>query len=300
MKEEETLAIPRQRRAMSILKTADPSGTNIKIAGVGESALNTLNRIIQRKIIPADKYIAVYPGRIDECPATSPDASGRAMKIDLTNSRHELSMVLKDADLIVIVGDERDCENTLLTVGREAKKSCALVVAALTVNRDFEGGARSRSAHRLINVLGNAVDAVICVESCENPLSSKDDAIFPLIETFSDIIFRPGFVNVDFKDLSIILSDAGIASFGIGEGHGYGKSAEAAGNALGMMGGLKRASRILFNVTGGKCVGIKEVDEIAEILFSSESVDADASVIWGQTFDPGMSDDSIKVAIIAS
>jgi len=107
-------------------------------------------------------------------------------------------------------------------------------------------------------------------------------------------------VNVDFADVRTIMSNAGSAIMGIGEGYGENRVATAAHNAINsplMEVPMVGAKRVLFNVTGGAKIGIHEIDEAARII--NNASDKDVNLIWGQVFDPDM-EDMVRITIIAT
>ncbi len=127
-----------------------------------------------------------------------------------------------------------------------------------------------------------------------------DGVLHQAVQGVTDLILRPGLVNVDFADVRTIMSNAGSAIMGIGEGYGEKRAATAAFNAINsplMDTNMNGAKGILFNITGGANVGIHEINEATRII--TEAADENAFIIWGHVFDPEM-DDSIQITVIAT
>ena len=127
-----------------------------------------------------------------------------------------------------------------------------------------------------------------------------DGVLHQAVQGVTDLIKRPGLVNVDFADVKTIMSNAGTAIMGIGEGYGEKRAATAAYNAINsplMDCKMSGAKGILFNITGGASVGIHEINEAISII--TEAADEDAFIIWGHVFDPEM-EDAIQITVIAT
>jgi len=116
----------------------------------------------------------------------------------------------------------------------------------------------------------------------------------------TDLILRPGLINVDFADVRAVMSNAGSAIMGIGEASGEDRAvmaAKAAINSPLMETPMQGAKGILFNVTGGNNVGIHEIKEAAQVI--TEAAAEDAIIIWGHVLDSEM-DDKLQITVIAT
>ena len=112
-----------------------------------------------------------------------------------------------------------------------------------------------------------------------------DGVLHQAVQGVTDLILRPGLVNVDFADVKTIMSNAGSAIMGIGEGYGEKRAATAAYNAINnplMDTKISGAKGILFNITGGANVGIHEIDVATRII--PEAADEEDFIIWGHVF----------------
>ena len=185
-------------------------------------------------------------------------------------------------------------------------------MAVVTLPFTFEGRRRIRQASYGIEQLRDKVDALIIIPndrllgitdkktSVNDAFRMADGVLHQAVQGVTDLIKRPGLVNVDFADVKTIMSNAGTAIMGIGEGYGEKRAATAAFNAINsplMDSKMSGAKGILFNITGGASVGIHEINEAISII--TEAADEDAFIIWGHVFDPEM-EDSIQITVIAT
>ena len=120
------------------------------------------------------------------------------------------------------------------------------------------------------------------------------------VQGITDLITVPGLVNLDFADVRTIMRDAGTAMMGIGTARGENRAAEAARQAVSsplLEASIEGATGILLNITGGKSVGLFEVNEAAEVVTSAAT--ADSNIIFGAVIDKSM-DDELRVTVIAT
>jgi cell division protein FtsZ len=127
-----------------------------------------------------------------------------------------------------------------------------------------------------------------------------DNVLRQGVQGITDLITIPGLINLDFADVRTIMADAGSALMGIGTASGESRSAEAAKAAISsplLEESVEGANGILLNITGGRDLGLFEVNEAAEIIHSA--ADSNANIIFGAVIDEGMGDE-IRVTVIAT
>ncbi|MGI8622563.1 MAG: cell division protein FtsZ, partial [Solirubrobacteraceae bacterium] len=120
------------------------------------------------------------------------------------------------------------------------------------------------------------------------------------VQGITDLITVPGLINLDFADVRTIMRDAGSALMGIGTATGENRAGEAAKNAISsplLEESVEGATGILLNITGGRDLGLFEVNEAAEIVTSA--ADKNSNIIFGSVIDEGMQDE-IRVTLIAT
>ena len=309
-------------------KSNFPAREVIKVIGVGGAGNNALNHIIRGGVtgvefIAANTDIAHLELSEASCriilgkELTKGLGAGSDPEIGCKSameSREELRSVVEGADMVFIAAGMGGGTGTgaAPVIAGIAKETGALVVAVVTLPFTFEGRRRIKQASLGIEQLRDKVDALIVIPndrllniadkktSLSDSFKMADGVLHQAVQGVTDLIKRPGLVNVDFADVKTIMSNAGTAIMGIGEGYGEKRAATAAYNAINsplMDCKMSGAKGILFNITGGASVGIHEINEAISII--TEAADEDAFIIWGHVFDPEM-EDAIQITVIAT
>mmetsp|Transcript_9470 Transcript_9470/g.28583 ORF Transcript_9470/g.28583 Transcript_9470/m.28583 type:complete len:397 (-) Transcript_9470:2176-3366(-) len=229
-------------------------------------------------------------------------------------SKSAIYEAVKDADLVFITAGMGGGTGSgaAPVVSRLARESGCLTVGVVTKPFTFEGRRRLKQANEAINRLREHVDTLIVVSNDKLLQIVADDT--PLNEAFlvaddilrqgvigvSEIIVKPGLVNVDFADIRSVLKDSGSALMGIGSGTGKRRAHDAATAAINsplLEFPVESASGIVFNITGGPGMSLHEVNAAAEVIY--DSVDPEANIIFGAHIDEQMGDD-MSVTIVAT
>ncbi len=309
-------------------KSNFPTREVIKVVGVGGAGNNALNHII-RGGVSGVEFIAANTdiAHLELSEATCRIILGKELTKGLgagsdpdigcksaMESREELRAVVEGADMVFVAAGMGGGTGTgaAPVIAGIAKEAGALVVAVVTLPFTFEGRRRIKQADGGIEQLRDKVDALIVIPndrllgvtdkktSINDAFRMADGVLHQAVQGVTDLIKRPGLVNVDFADVKTIMSNAGTAIMGIGEGYGEKRAATAAFNAINsplMDSKMSGAKGILFNITGGASVGIHEINEAISII--TEAADEDAFIIWGHVFDPEM-EDSLQITVIAT
>ena len=127
-----------------------------------------------------------------------------------------------------------------------------------------------------------------------------DNVLRQGVQGITDLITVPGLINLDFADVRTIMRDAGSALMGIGVASGENRAAEAAKNAISsplLEESVEGATGILLNITGGRDLGLFEVNEAAEIVTSA--ADKNSNIIFGSVIDESL-EDEVRVTVIAT
>ena len=229
-------------------------------------------------------------------------------------SREDLAMVLDGADLVFITAGMGGGTGTgaAPVIAELARESGALTVAVVTKPFGFEGRRRMQIAERGIAELEEKVDTLITIPndrilqiiekktSFQEAFSYADDVLRQGIQGISDLITQPGLINLDFADVKSIMTDAGSAMMGIGEGSGEHRAADAAQKAIAsplLETTIEGARGVIFNIIGGPDLAMYEVNEAAEMI--ARAVDADAQIIFGAQIDPAMGS-KVRVTVLAA
>lgn len=198
-------------------------------------------------------------------------------------------------------------------VSEIAMESGALTVAIVTKPFAFEGRRRMRQATNAIDRLRSNVDTVIVVSNNKlldiipdsTPLEASfrvaDDILRQGVVGISEIIVRPGLINVDFADVRSVMKNAGTALMGIGTGVGKSAAEDSAIAAISsplLDAPVDGATGVVFNIIGGSSLSLREVDRAAKVIY--DSVDEDANVIFGALVDDEITDDSVSITVVAT
>ncbi len=300
----------------------------IKVIGIGGGGCNAVNRMIDAGLTGVDFYainsdvqalrnsltentIHIGKGMTRGLGAGANPVLGREAADE---SREDLGMILDGADLVFITAGMGGGTGTgaAPVIAELARESGALTIAVVTKPFAFEGKKRMQLAENGIAELEAKVDTLITIPNerilqvieKKTPLNEAfayaDDVLRQGIQGISDLITQPGLINLDFADVKTIMTDAGSAMMGIGEGTGEHRAADAAQKAIAsplLETTIDGARGVIFNITGGPDMAMYEVNEAAEMI--SRAVDSDAQIIFGASIDPNMVG-KVRVTVLAA
>jgi cell division protein FtsZ len=229
-------------------------------------------------------------------------------------SRADLAQTLQGTDLVFIAAGMGGGTGTgAAPVVAEVAKECgALTVGIVTKPFGFEGRRRMRQAEEGIARLSEHVDTLIVIPNdrlreaiagapLQDAFRAADDVLRMGVKGISDIITKPGLVNVDFADVRSVMTDAGTALLGIGVGSGRSRATEAAQAAISSP--LLEAARIdgakgcVINISGGKDMTLEDMTTASEVIY--DVVDPEANIIVGAVVDERL-EGEIHVTVIAT
>lgn len=303
-------------------------GAKIKVIGTGGAGGKTLNRMVT-EWLEGVEFVAVNTDAQDLASNLAPKkiniwlnlTKGLGAGADPEIGRKaaeenidELKNMLVDTDMIFITAGMGGGTGTgaAPVIGEIAKQMGILTVAVVTEPFGFEGKRRLENAQSGTAKLKTSVDTLIVIPNDKifNIIDKKttfkqafnmiDRILFLGVQGISDLIIKPGDINIDFADINSVLRGSGTAMLGIGYGAGEKRAVEAARKAIEnplLPRDLQGAKNIIFAVTGGEDLTPIEVQEAAQVV--EEILDDDVKMIWGMTFDESY-DDEIKVTIIAT
>ncbi len=304
-------------------------GARIKVFGVGGAGCNTITRMVLDKLEWVE-FVAVNTDA--QALANNPAHSQLNLGMNVTRglgaganpdigrkaaeeSVEDIKRMLTGTDMLFITAGMGWGTGTgaAPVIGQIAKEMGILTVGVVTKPFSFEWNSRFANAIDGIEKMKDSVDTLIVIPNDKifNIVDKKTtfnqaflmiDKILRLgVQGITDLIIKPGLINIDFADVKVILSNSGNALLGIGYGEGENRAVEAARKAIDnplMENRLTGAKNIIFAVTGGNSVTPMEVREAASIV--EEIADPDARIIWGMTIDEDYGDDEIKITIIAT
>ncbi len=198
-------------------------------------------------------------------------------------------------------------------IARLARQQGVLTVGVVTKPFQFEGTRRMRLAEEGIRELQQYVDTLIIIPNQNlfrvanenttfaDAFAMADQVLHSGVAGITDLMMKPGLINLDFADVRTVMNEMGKAMMGTGEATGEKRAVEAAeaaiSNPLLDEVSMKGAKGVLINITGGMDLTLYEVDEAANRIRSE--VDPDANIIVGSTFDPAL-DGRMRVSVVAT
>jgi len=182
-------------------------------------------------------------------------------------------------------------------VAQIAKETGALTIGIVTLPFSVEGFVRMENAETGLKHLRETCDTVIVIPndklldvvpnlSLNAAFKVADEVLMRSIKGITEMITKPGIVNLDFADLKTVMRRGGVAMIGLGEAEGENKAVNAVVEALNsplLEVDISEATGALVNVTGGEDMTISEAERVVEEIYSR--VDPNARIIWGTTVD---------------
>jgi len=183
-------------------------------------------------------------------------------------------------------------------ISQIAKEAGALTIGVVTLPFSVEGFIRMENAESGLKRLRETCDTVIVIPndklldvvpnlSLNAAFKVADEVLMRSIKGITEMITKPGLVNLDFADLKTVMKRGGVAMIGLGEAEGENKAVNAVVEALNsplLEVDISEATGALVNVTGGEDMTISEAERVVEEIYSR--VDPNARIIWGTTVDP--------------
>jgi len=310
------------------LDSTQNKGAVIKVIGVGGAGGNAVNRMVEAGIkgvqfITANTDVQALESSNAETKiqlgpkltrglgaGSNPEVGQKAAQ----ESEEAIKEALEGADMIFVTAGMGGGTGTGAApiVANIAKESGALTVGVVTRPFAFEGAKRSRYAADGITELKKDVDTLVIISNSKlleivdkktpmgEAFSIADDVLRQGVQSISDLITSPGFVNLDFADVKTVMSDQGSALMGIGQANGDNRITEATKKAISsplLEVSIDGAKQVLLNITGGPDLSLFEAQDAAQIV--SEQATSDVNIIFGTSIDDTLGD-QVKVTVIAT
>ena len=310
------------------LDSSENKGAVINVIGVGGAGGNAVNRMVEAGIkgvqfIAANTDVQALESSNAETKiqlgpkltrglgaGSNPEVGQKAAQ----ESEEAIKEALEGADMIFVTAGMGGGTGTGAApiVANIAKESGALTVGVVTRPFAFEGAKRSRFAADGITELKKDVDTLVIISNSKlleivdkkTPMSEAfsiaDDVLRQGVQSISDLITSPGFVNLDFADVKTVMSDQGSALMGIGQANGENRITEATKKAISsplLEVSIDGAKQVLLNITGGPDLSLFEAQDAAQIV--SEQATSDVNIIFGTSIDDTLGD-QVKVTVIAT
>lgn len=300
----------------------------IKVVGVGGGGTNAVNRMLHARL-PGVQYVGMNTDMqaLEHCKAEIKVRIGDRLTRGLgagadplrgarsaEESREAIAEALQGAEMVFVTACLGGGTGTGAApiVAEVAREMGALTIGVVTKPFTFEGAKRRQQAEEGVRDLQDKVDTLIVIHndrllqigddkvSIEEAFSMADDVLRQGIQGISELITIPGLVNLDFADVRKVMSDAGPALMAIGAGRGENRATDAARQAISsplLEVDITGATGVLFNVTGPRDLGLRELDAAARVIASV--VDPEAEIIFGTSLDDSLKDE-VRITLIAT
>ena len=304
------------------------TGVNIKVIGVGGGGNNAVNRMISSNVrgvdfiaINTDKQALARSSAQHKIPigekitkghgaGANPEIGARAAEESLEEIRNSIT----GADMVFITAGMGGGTGTGAApiVAKIAQEMGILTIGVVTKPFAFEGEKRMTQAEAGIQEFGQFVDSLVIIPNERlkqvsetritlfNAFAIADDVLSHGVQSICEMINVPGYINLDFADVTAVMKEAGYAHMGVGEATGKEKAELAAKAAISsplLETSISGARGIIISITASPDIGLEDID-IASTMIKSETA-PDANVIFGVAFDPEL-EDKMKITIIAT
>ena len=303
-------------------------GAKIKVIGVGGAGNKTLQRMIDEGLAGVE-FVAINTDAQDLA------INGAQIKVNIglnitkglgawanpeigrksaEESENEVKEAIKDADMVFITAWMGGWTGTgaAPVIAAIAKSMGILTIGIVTTPFSFEGKKRALNAEEGLAKIKDSVDSLIVIPndkiftiadkktSFKQAFTMIDKILYLGVQGISDLLVKPGDINIDFADLRTVMADSGNTMLGIGYGAWEKRAVEAAREAIEnplLETNLDGAKKVIFAVSGWSDLTPMEVQEAVSVI--EQILDEDVNMIWWMSFDDSL-EDEVKVTVIAT
>ena len=301
----------------------------ITVFGVGGAGGNAVNNMIEKSLEGVDFVVANTDAQaLSQSQAPSRIQMGVKVTEGLgAGARASVGAAAAEESIDQIVDQLAGAHMCFITAGmgggtgtgaapiiaQAARELGVLTVGVVTKPFQFEGAKRMRQAEEGVEALQRMVDTLIIIPNQNlfrlanekttftEAFSMADDVLYQGVKGVTDLMVRPGLINLDFADVRAVMDEMGKAMMGTGEAEGEDRAIQAAEKAIAnpLLDeiSLKGAKGVLINITGGHDLTLFELDEAANRI--REEVDPDANIIVGSTLDTSL-EGRMRVSVVAT
>lgn len=304
------------------------SAVQIKVIGVGGGGGNAVNRMISAGVLGAefvavntDKQVLVHSKATHKIQigekSTHGQGAGGVPEVGAKaaeESKELISEAIKDTDMVFITTGMGGGTGTgaAPVIAKIAKDQGCLTIGVVTKPFKFEGKKRMLQATQGIANLAENVDSLIVIpndrlrtldnskKTIAEAFAQADEVLLQGVKSISELIKVPGFINLDFADVTSVMKDAGYAHMGVGRAKGKDKAENAALAAVSsplLETSISGAKGVIISFTASQDVDLEDIESAAEII--TEKAHEDANITWGIAFDPDL-DDELVITVIAT
>jgi cell division protein FtsZ len=304
-------------------------GAKIRVIGIGGGGGNAVNRMIEAGIEGVE-FITVNT----DVQALSNNRAGTKLQIGAQVTKglgsggrpetgkqaavedtEKLIELIQGADMVFLTTGLGGGTGTGATpiLANLASEMDILAIAIVTLPFEFEGRVRAKQAEEGLKELRGSVATVISIPnerllqtvnldtSIQDAFKMADDILRQAVQGISDLITKPGLINLDFADVKSIMKGMGMAFMGTGIASGENRAVDAAQKAISspllIDTSIEGARGVLINITGGKDLTLHEVSKASQLIH--RLAHPDANIIFGTVIDGAMKE-MVKVTVIAT
>ncbi len=304
--------------------------TNIKVVGCGGGGCNTINRLAEEGLAGADMMACNTDAQhLLTIHAPKKILLGRRLTRGLgagalpqvgeqaaREAEDEIKKALGNSDMVFITlglggGTGTGSAPVVAQCAKDANGGNPLTIAVCTLPFASEGLVRGENAMWGLERLRSTIDTVITIPNdrllelvprlpIQTAFKVADSVLTRAIRGITEIITRPGLVNLDFNDLRTIMKGGGVALIGIGESESDNRAEDAVLEAINsplLHVDIAGATGALINVTGGPDMTVSEAQKAAEVV--QKTISPTARIIWGAAVDPTMQS-TIRVMLVVT
>ncbi len=310
------------------METGAETGVVIKVIGVGGGGGNAVNRMVNSgvkgvdfiavntdsqalKFSAADVKLQVGSKLTGGLGAGSkPEIGEKAAR----ESEDQIRQLLQGANMVFITAGMGGGTGTggAPVIAEIAKQMGILTIGIVTRPFSWEGRQRIEQAAKGIEALKEKVDALVVIPNerlklvseqkvtLKNAFEIADSVLLQGVQSISELITVPGIINLDFADISTVMTDAGYAHMGTGRASGKEKAVDAAKMAIKsplLETSIDGAKRVVVNFTCSEDISLEEVEDAAAMV--QEAAHPDVHLIWGAAIDETL-EDEVRLSIIAT
>ncbi|WP_435097755.1 cell division protein FtsZ [Halarchaeum sp. P4] len=287
--------------------------TNITVVGCGGAGSNTVNRMYEEGIhgaklvaantdvqhlvdIEADTKILIGQEKTRGRGAGSLPQVGEEAALE---SQDDIREAIAGSDMVFVTAGLGGGTGTgsAPVVAKAAREAGALTISIVTTPFTAEGEVRRNNAEAGLERLRDVSDTVIVVPNdrlldsvgklpVRQAFKVSDEVLMRSVKGITELITKPGLVNLDFADVRTVMEKGGVAMIGLGESDSDSKAVDSVKSALRsplLDVDIGQANSALVNVTGGPDMSIEEAEGVVEEIY--DRIDPDARIIWGTSVD---------------
>jgi len=308
----------------------ESNGAKIKVVGIGGGGGNAVNRMIETRIEGVD-FISVNTDlqALSQNKAKNKVQIGNQLTKGLGSGgrpdigkqaaledTEKLINLLEGSDMVFLtagLGGGTGTGATPILANLASEIDDILAIAIVTLPFEFEGKVRAKQALEGLQDLKSSVDTVISIPnerlletvnldtSIQDAFKMADDILRQAVQGISDLVTRPGLINLDFADVKSIMKGMGMAFMGTGLASGENRTVDAAQKAISspllVDTSIQGAHGVLINITGGKDLTLHEVTKASQLIHSLAH--PEANIIFGTVIEEDLKD-MVKVTVIAT